>query len=542
MESLPPLPLSPAMRQFVEDELLRAPLLLNQLIDSLRGGFHDGLRADASPALRAAATEVVALAHRERARLEQEFVASLRVQVAAQFGLGSGGPRDGAAAKPMLLRQGPSMGLVDDEAVAAEAAAARVAEVIVSTAEHELRELQSYVAALAGDMDHARDYNPFTPAVMVKALRGAALALPGPMARQAVFMQIASAPLAQVLRRVYAAASARLDGQGVQPAAYRTMVLTGGVRSSRRTEITFSPELERMRQALAPDSAAAQPAVATRQPLPPSTMADPRLIELVKQLFLAIAEDKRIPPDVQALLARLQPAAVRLARSDPTLTDRDRHPLWRCINRFAFAAEVTPSPDDPERRQLLRMAKSAFERLCNDAQPTPELYAWALERFDALLAQRLQRHQAIAATQIGVLQNLERDLTRGVASARHEPPVLDVPQLDTVPAALLDSEVMTPIADDEARQWLDGRGVGDWVRLYLQGQWHRAQLLWVGPSRQFWLFADGASDRNWSIRRSALLMMHSASLLKTLHARSIVGSAAARVHAKTQAQNRQRVA
>jgi hypothetical protein len=209
---------------------------------------------------------------------------------------------------------------------------------------------------------------------------------------------------------------------------------------------------------------------------------------------------------------------------------------------LVFAAEVTPNADDPERIQLLRMAASTIHRLCSDEHPSAALYAWALDRVDSLLAQRLQRHQAIAATQIGILQNQERDLTRGFNSNAAAFLALDTPQLDTVPAALLESEETTSFADEEARTWLDQRVAGDWVRLFLQGHWHRAQLLWVGSSRQFWLFADGASDHNWSIRRSALLMMHATGLLKTLHQRSIVGSAAAHVHAQSELQARSKVA
>jgi hypothetical protein len=97
-----------------------------------------------------------------------------------------------------------------------------------------------------------------------------------------------------------------------------------------------------------------------------------------------------------------------------------------------------------------------------------------------------------------------------------------------VPAELLDEEAMatrSPAKDD----WLDTLKPGDWVRMFLQGRWVQARLLWPGDRREVWLFGDGASDATWAIRRGALLNMHAERLAKTLRQRSIVGSAAAKV-------------
>ena len=254
----------------------------------------------------------------------------------------------------------------------------------------------------------------------------------------------------------------------------------------------------------------------------------------MRRLFAAIAEDRRIPADVQALLARLLAPALRLARVDAGLMDRDRHPLWRFINSLVFAAEVTPQVADPERRQLLRAARAKIDHLSAHEQTTPALFTDAHDTLQLLMQHRLQRRQQAAASQVGALHGLERDLVNQTAPRAGVPLALDAQQLDTVPAALLDRDDAPTDADEEARTWLQGLAVGQWVRMFLQGQWVRAQLLWVGPQRQVWLFADGASDTTWAVRRSALWAMHAAALLKTLHQRSIVGSAAARVLANNQ--------
>ena len=66
-------------------------------------------------------------------------------------------------------------------------------------------------------------------------------------------------------------------------------------------------------------------------------------------------------------------------------------------------------------------------------------------------------------------------------------------------------------------------------RLFLQGHWVHAALLWPGERGEVWLFGDGASDATWAVSRGALLMMHDTRLAKKLKERSVVGSAAARV-------------
>ena len=58
-------------------------------------------------------------------------------------------------------------------------------------------------------------------------------------------MRHASQPLAQLLRTSYAASTSRLEGMGVEPAAYRTLILpSGSRRGGRSVETTFSPDLQ----------------------------------------------------------------------------------------------------------------------------------------------------------------------------------------------------------------------------------------------------------------------------------------------------------
>jgi hypothetical protein len=67
---------------------------------------------------------------------------------------------------------------------------------------------------------------------------------------------------------------------------------------------------------------------------------------------------------------------------------------------------------------------------------------------------------------------------------------LDVPQLDTVPAQLMDDYATAPDAPAQAEDWLARLRPGDWVRIFLQGRWVQAQA--CGP-------ANGARSGCWAM-------------------------------------------
>ena len=98
-----------------------------------------------------------------------------------------------------------------------------------------------------------------------------------------------------------------------------------------------------------------------------------------------------------------------------------------------------------------------------------------------------------------------------------------------MPAEFIDSGVTPAQSVSAAEAWLAALDTGDWARMFLQGRWLQAQLLWRGEQGEYLLFGDGASDETWAVRSRALALMHSHGLVKTLRVRSIVGSAAQRV-------------
>ena len=138
---------------------------------------------------------------------------------------------------------------VDEDEIAADVETSHAIEAIKSIAEHELRELATYTSALAGDPDVSRDHNLFRAETFARGMWDAVQLLPLGKGYQARLMRFASNPMAQVLRKVYAGACARLESAGVVPALHRTLILPAGARTSRPSEswIGGSPTLHQLR-------------------------------------------------------------------------------------------------------------------------------------------------------------------------------------------------------------------------------------------------------------------------------------------------------
>jgi len=532
---------SPALMQFIDDELLRAPLLFDQVVEGAVDQVRKALPSS-SPLQRSVLADLVQALQAHKPRLCDRFMRSLRDQVDAELHRDTPRttmPKAGGA--PLKLS------LVDEDEVALDVELSHTIEAINSIAEYELRELQTFVSAMVGDMDVATDHNPFRADTWARAVWAAAQAVPLSRGHQVAFMRHAGTPLAQLLRRSYAASTSRLEGMGIEPAAYRTLILPSGSRRGRRAgETTFSPDLHRIRETMPAPSElplgyqgqqpGGSPAARTERWVDVAAAAtnrgDRQAVELVSRLFDAMMDDERVPDDVKHVILRLHGPAMRLTLRDGSMLDQDKHPLWRFINRVVFEAEMAPDPADPERALLLKNAHATVEQLAAEPEQNTGLYRWALDRLESFLHKRLTRRLSGAASQIGALQKLEDKLSAGQAPPSSFHGMLDVPQLDTVPAELMPEAAPAAPTDTTADAWLESLRPGDWVRVFLQGHWVRARVLWPGERREVWLFGDGASDVTWAVRRGALVLLHGQRLAKTLRQRSIVGSAALRVQEK----------
>lgn len=93
--------------------------------------------------------------------------------------------------------------------------------------------------------------------------------------------------------------------------------------------------------------------------------------------------------------------------------------------------------------------------------------------------------------------------------------------LPTVPMAFGEN------ADDAAilarrRQWADALTPGTWCKLFMQGQWMTARLLWVSENRQFYMFGSDMAGRLHSMSRRALERLRAEGLATSLEDRSLM--------------------
>ena len=484
------MPLPAALQPFVDAELARLPALIEQV----RRQTADALRQPAAGAPSAAERmlrfDIAKALEQHAGRFCETFVTTLARRL--QSDAGAIGVSEAAPSAPPH----GGLALIDEAAHSADIEIGRIATLIASAAEWELRELQTFTSALCGLPYVSVTSNPLRPDAFAHALWQAADALPqartGPL-----LLRTAASVLAEALRRALAAACTRLEEQGVQPSLYRTAVRAQGERVSVLADLLDATPAR-------PGEPAAPAAAATSQ----------ASIDLLKSLFDAIARGSQMHPALRALTSLVQGSAIDLAVRDPDLLDSANHPLWQLLDRFAYQSATHPDPADP---QLLAWVGFAAE-LVATLQATPlheaQHYRARVEQLDAYSAAQFNTQLQQAMGDIETLRRNEPDdATLGIAT------------LDTVPGDLLAGSA-TAEADAAAAAWLDGQTPGGWYRMFLRGRWTVTRLLWRSDSRARWLFAAPYPQRNDAFDCAALVRLRAEVLVRPLVERAIVVRAA----------------
>lgn len=552
-----------ARKQFVEDELLRLPMVADHVFDATWRALQDGLPSQGLQE-RGIAGELLQVGMSARRRMVDRFVQSVREQTSAE--LAGGAPPTWHAATPQN-----SLSLLDEEEIAADVETSRAIEAIKSVADHELREMATFTSALAGDPDVSRDHNPFRAETYARAMWEAVSALPLSKGYQAHLMRHAAQPLAQVLRKVYAGACSRLEAQGIEPAAYRTLILPSGQRTARPSDSWqgHSPTLQQLRQTMPTPMADVPRGPAPVLPLervideseqamralpedtPPTVRAqllesqrarlvqhartpvDQQLIEMLTRLFEAMLSDPRIARDIRSVLARLQPSALRLVLRDDSALDDYTHPVWRFMDLTAHMAALH-AEGSPDRDAVLQLAEHLIDAMAREPVPDAQLYRKGLDRLIADDRTRFEARVRHAAPAIDEMQRMEDRLVAALpAPATTGSVPLDEGQLDTVPADLLDKLPPTDGRRPDSDEWLRQRRPGEWVHMFVGGQWQRLQLLCIGRHGDAFLFGMAQTERTLALRRRALARMHGEGLLGPLKVRSMLRSAAVQVLRRT---------
>lgn len=159
------------------------------------------------------------------------------------------------------------------------------------------------------------------------------------------------------------------------------------------------------------------------------------------------------------------------------------------------------------------------------AAQNAELYQWALDNLMAGERQRFDQRRQRLASVIAELEALALRTTQASQLAEAGMSALDTGQMDTVPSQLL--EMPSSVEDRTlGKKWIAGLRPGHVAKMYLTGNWVNAQLVWLDPKQEIFLWADCRSDVHWPIKRKALSLLQMENLASPLEPRSLVRGAA----------------
>jgi hypothetical protein len=533
----------PSIHDFIEQELQVAQQLFATVVDAVL----DAWRIHA-PTRIASDLNAPRVLHQHRDEFAHRAAASLREQTQRKIG--------GAKSTPRKTER-QELALVDDDEVSTDIEIARVVERANATLENELRSLRTYTSALVGDVNTSRDTNPLRPEVWVRALMVAVRDLPIPRTMQTALLRSAADPLIRAIRDTYLGGCARLQAQGVEPAAHRTLVnegvtieLTDATRARRELErksgeTDFQPPradsgnaplsryqvttaidglLDQLEQGLAGNSRGFSDAQgAQRDGLIGATSdaREQRSIERLSQLFDSILSDRRLPRDSLPLLSRLYPSALRQALGHAQLLDDWTHPLWRFMDQLAFLMQ-TRAVGDPHAN--VAFAQNLVEQMVGHPALEVRQFQSTVDRLAVHERQRFAR--AVAAANREIVELTAHMHQAGGESDPSVPQALDAGGLDSQTTPLLRRATDTkPAEPTPPEQWRPGT----WLTIFVRGQWRRALVLWRAPAPGPWLLLDATEARHWALRRRSLERLCAEGLARELSARSLMRDAIGRI-------------
>ena len=192
---------APQFQRFVQDELALAPTLVARVLAGtmqLLGQSKDGALSTSD---RTHHSEIVKALQRDANLYEKTFVESLRKRVSDELD----GQRDTSIAEGKTSSGG--LELMDESRVEVDIEISRAMQLIDSTAEWELRELQTFTSTLTGQRHVNADSNPFRPLIYASALWDAACAVVNSPTQRGIVLRTSAGVIAGLLKNAWAAAS-----------------------------------------------------------------------------------------------------------------------------------------------------------------------------------------------------------------------------------------------------------------------------------------------------------------------------------------------
>ncbi len=454
------MPIASVLQRFVDDELTRAPALIERTLTGTLQLLRDGKDSPLLASERAHQFAVVEALQTHAAAYRRAFVQA--------FGAGVHEVLREQTGSAAIDAPGDADGLelMDESRVEIDIEISRAIQLIDTTAEWELRELQTFTSTLVGQRHVSAESNPFRPQVCASALWQAACAVSPVPVHRTTLLRVSSGVAAGLLKSAWAGACTRLESQGVEPGVYRSVVLNVGAAPGRSSSLPdvdapnalsgllasmpggsaamqvsvenaavamgtpstpamgpASAEFERalvgldelLRHPGAADTAEAAAAtnrrLSAQQAALVASAAAPRerqIIELVSRVFDAIAADPQLSPTVAPAIARLRGSSLRVALREPDMTRTTRHPVWQLIDRIGELGPATPQPADARITTLRTLCQALADQLANAAAPDSTMYRRAMNQLDTLLVNQVHAQLQAAQATLQALQLAER--------------------------------------------------------------------------------------------------------------------------------------
>ncbi|HEY1128545.1 MAG TPA: DUF1631 family protein, partial [Roseateles sp.] len=318
---------------------------------------------------------------------------------------------------PLQLGGLESLSLVDEHQALQDVAIAHVAHTAEELSRAELHQIGNFYAALRGTARARERDNPLRPALFAHALHHALAASPLGAQAQYELMRVAATPLARALHRLYAQACLTLHAADIgdmvashanarsDPLAHQRLAAARGIGTRPQAHGTLDGLSRRVDAANSrPQGLGAPGAVAPRNPQAPAPFVRTTGPDMLSRLYDQILADPRLLPPLKGLLARLQIAVVRLARTDNTLLRREDHPTWALLNRVAAHGMAFERADDPLLVDFLRFMEAEAQLLVDAPTPTALLFQQALARVDTHIGQQARQSGERNAVALAALE------------------------------------------------------------------------------------------------------------------------------------------
>lgn len=118
--------------------------------------------------------------------------------------------------------------------------------------------------------------------------------------------------------------------------------------------------------------------------------ADEDTIDLVGMLFEFILQDKNLPAEIQALLARLQIPYLKVAIMDKHMFARKEHPARKLLDELAHAGMAWTEEADKDRR-LIEKIRAVVEQLLREFDDNLGIFEQLLREFQDFIAGNKKR-------------------------------------------------------------------------------------------------------------------------------------------------------